>query len=44
MSKSERISKLLEMVERLAAAKPVHMYAVHLKSGSYRAGVKQSSL
>ena len=37
MSERERISKLLEMVERSAAVKPVHMYAVHLKSDGHRA-------
>jgi hypothetical protein len=39
ISESERISKLLEMVERSAAVKPVHVYAVHLKSDGHRAGV-----
>lgn len=30
MSESERISKPPEMVEKSAAVKPVHVYAMHL--------------
>lgn len=39
ISESERISKLLEMVEKSIAVKPVHGYAVHSKSEGHRAGV-----
>jgi hypothetical protein len=35
ISESKRISKLLEMVERSAAVKPLHVYAVHLKSDGH---------
>jgi hypothetical protein len=47
MGESERISKLLETVERSGwsvAVKLVHVYAVHLKSDGYGARVKQPSL
>jgi hypothetical protein len=47
MGESERISKFLETVGRSGwsvAVKLVHVYAVHLKSDGYGAGVKQSQL
>ena len=39
ISESEKISKLLEMVERSVALKPVHVYAVHSKLDGHKAEV-----